>query len=271
MGSHVWQFLAGIALFLYALDLLEGIAKSGGSAFQKRVQKATNTKLKSVLTGIGLVNIIQSSHAVSLILLALVGGGLISLVNAIGVIIGMNIGSVFMEAFVGLFGLWFDLDTYVLPIIAIWGLGAFFSKKYRNIFLIILSLGLVFFGLEMMKDGVAVMKESIDLSQYTHLGRGWYILIGFIGTNMIQSSSAMTIITMTALYEDIIPFPMAVALLMGAYIWINNDSLYRIFKWVCSQKTSSSKSCTIQYYYLCNILSMIWIGDELDSKYTMIW
>lgn len=70
----------------------------------------------------------------------------------------------------------------------------------------------------MMKDGVAVMKESIDLSQYTHLGRGWYILIGFIGTNMIQSSSAMTIITMTALYEDIIPFPMAVALLMGAYI-----------------------------------------------------
>jgi len=77
---------------------------------------------------------------------------------------------------------------------------------------------LVFFGLEMMKDGVAVMKESIDLSQYTHLGRGWYILIGFIGTNMIQSSSAMTIITMTALYEDIIPFPMAVALLMGAYI-----------------------------------------------------
>ena len=119
MGAHIWQFLAGIALFLYALDLLEGIAKSGGSAFQKRVQRATNTKLKSVLTGIGLVNIIQSSHAVSLILLALVGGGLISLVNAIGVIVGMNIGSVFMEALVGLFGLGFDLDVYVLPIIAI--------------------------------------------------------------------------------------------------------------------------------------------------------
>lgn len=85
------------------------------------------------------------------------------MVNAIGVIVGMNIGSVFMEALVGLFGLGFDLDVYVLPIIAIGGLGAFFSKKYRNIFLIILSLGLVFFGLEMMKDGVAVMKESIDL------------------------------------------------------------------------------------------------------------
>jgi len=79
----------------------------------------TNTKLKSFFLGVGLVNILQSSHAVSLIILALVGSGYIMLSNAIAVVIGMNVGSVFMEALIGLFGLGFDMDVFIMPMIGI--------------------------------------------------------------------------------------------------------------------------------------------------------
>lgn len=85
------------------------------------------------------------------------------------VVIGMNIGSVFMEALVGLFGLGFDMDPLIMPMIAIGGLGTIFSKKYHTFFLSILSLGLLFFGLEYMKDSIKILRSSIDLSSYLHL------------------------------------------------------------------------------------------------------
>lgn len=189
----------------------------------------TSTKLRSLLLGTSLVNILQSSHAVSLIILALVWSGIIALNQAIAVVIGMNIGSVFMEALIWLFGLWFDMKPIVMPMIAIGWLGAFFSKKYRTLFLILMSLWLVFLWLEYMKDSIKFLKESIDISQYTHIGRGWFILIGLIGTIMTQSSSATTIIVMTALNQHIIWFEGAGAMLMGAYIGSSTTALIVAF------------------------------------------
>ncbi|HMY80261.1 MAG TPA: Na/Pi symporter [Candidatus Absconditabacterales bacterium] len=224
--STLRQFLGGIALFLYALDVIEGLAKGGGVKFQKWIESMTGTKTKSIILGMGLVNILQSSSAVSLIILALVGGGLIALNHAVAMIIGMNIGSVFMEALIGLFGLGFDMDSLIMPMIAIGGLGAMFSKRYHKLFLGLMCLGLVFYGLEHMKDSIKFLRSAIDLSSYVHMGWGRYILIGLIGTIIIQSSSAMTIITMTALFENIIPFPMAAAVLMGAYIGTTSTAMF---------------------------------------------
>lgn len=248
--STIWQFLGGIAIFLYALDVIEEVAKSGGAKMQKWIESMTSTKTRSMILWASLVNILQSSHAVSLIILALVGWGMIALNHAIAVIIGMNVWSVFMEALIGLFWLWFNMKVIVMPMVAIGGLGAFFSKVYRKWFLILLSLWLVFLWLEYMKDSIKFLRASIDLSQYTQFHRWWFILIGLIGTIMTQSSSAMTIIVMTALLEKILPFDGACATLMGAYIWSSTTALF-----VAYAGGSSIKKQVAMSHFLFNVLT----------------
>ncbi len=230
-SPQLWEFLAGIAMFLYALDIIESIAKSWWAKFQKWIESMTNTKFKSFLLWVGLVNILQSSHAVSLIILALVGSGYIMLTNAIAVVIGMNVGSVFMEALIGLFGLGFDMDVFIMPMIGIGWLGAIFSKKYSKVFSIILCLWLVFLWLEYMKDSIKVLREIIDLKAYASYHWLWFVPIGLIATILTQSSTAVTIIAMTALNEWIITLPMSASLLMGAYIGSSTTALLVSFKW----------------------------------------
>ena len=267
------QFLAGIAIFLYALDTIETIAKSWWAAFQKWIESMTNTKLKSFFLGVGLVNILQSSHAVSLIILALVGSGYIMLSNAIAVVIGMNVGSVFMEALIGLFGLGFDMDVFIMPMIGIWWLGAIFSKKYSKWFSVILCLGLVFLGLEYMKDSIKVLRTVIDLQAYASYHRLRFVPIGIIATILTQSSSAVTIIAMTALNEWIITLPMSASLLMGAYIGSSTTALFVSFKWwgikkqvALSHFLFNAVTCTVFAFIFPYVIQLItgvwWFGSD---------
>jgi Na/Pi-cotransporter len=235
-STHLREFLLGIALFLYALDRIEDIARYNTASIQGRVTRITNTRLKSILTGVWLVNILQSSSAVSLLLLALVGSGVIVLHTAIGIVVGMNIGSVFMEALIWLFGLGFDMDPLVIPMIALGWLGSLFAGKYKNVFLCVMYIWLVFFGLEYLKDSIAFVKTSIDLSNYVHRHRMRYILIGFVWTIMIQSSSAMTIIVMTALHQWLISFDIAAASLIWAYIGTTSTAMLVSLKWSAVKK-----------------------------------
>lgn len=267
--STLWQFLGGIAIFLYALDVIEEVAKSGGAKMQQWIESMTSTKTRSMILWASLVNILQSSHAVSLIILALVGWGMIALNHAIAVIIGMNVWSVFMEALIGLFGLWFNMKVIVMPMVAIGWLGAFFSKQYRKWFLILLSLWLVFLWLEYMKDSIKFLRASIDLSQYTQFHRWWFIIIGLIGTVMTQSSSAMTIIVMTALLEKILPFDGACATLMGAYIGSSTTALF-----VAYAGGSSIKKQVAMSHFLFNILTtliFVMIFPLIINLITDVW
>lgn len=103
----------------------------------------------------------------------------------------------------------------------------------------------------MMKDGVVALKEAIDITKFSHLWRGWYILIGFVATNIIQSSSAMTIIAMTALYEDVIPFPLAAALVMGSFLWSTTTAF------VISLNGSAIKKQVATSHVLINVVTIL--------------
>ena len=250
-SSHLWEFLFGIAIFLYALDRIEDIARYNTAKIQHRVTTLINTRWKAILTGVWLVNILQSSSAVSLLLLALVGSGVMVLHTAVGIVIGMNVWSVFMEALVWLFGLWFDMDPMVLPMIAIGWLWSLFVPRYKNVFLCLMYIGLIFFGLEYLKDSIAFLKQTIDLSKYIHRHRWRYVIIWFVGTVIIQSSSAMTVIVMTALYQQIIPLEIACASLIGAYIGTTSTALLVSIGW------SAIKKQVALSHFLFNIFTAI--------------
>lgn len=235
-SENLWMFLAGISIFLYGLELIEDVASGWSSAIQKAIQSWTNTKLKSVLSWVGLISVLQSSHAVSLLILAFVWWGLVSIVHGVGMVIGMNVGTVFTEALIWFFGLGFDIWPAVLPLVAIGWLWFLFNKRYRSIFAIILGLGLLFFGLDMMKDSVGAFKSMIDITKYLSYPLIIYFVVWLVGTILTQSSSAMTVIIMTAVYEWLIPLDVAAMTVMGCYVGTTTTALFVSLSWWALKK-----------------------------------
>lgn len=231
LSQDLWLFLAGISIFLYWLELIEDVCSWWSSTIQKLIQKWTNTKRKSILSWVWLISILQSSHAVSLLILAFVWWGLVSIVHGVSMVIGMNVGTVFTEALIWFFGLWFDIWPAVLPFIAVGWLWFLFNKKYRNFFAILLGLGLLFFWLDMMKDSVGTIKSMIDITKYLSYPLIVYFLVWFIWTVLTQSSSAMTVIIMTAVYEWLIPLEVAAMCVMWCYVWTTTTALFVAMTW----------------------------------------
>lgn len=251
-SPNLWMFLAGISIFLYGLELIEDVCSGGSSTIQKIIQKGTNKKWKSILSGVWLISILQSSHAVSLLILAFVGWWLVSLVHGVSMVIGMNVGTVFTEALIWFFGLWFDIWPAVLPLVAIWWLGFLFNKRYKNLFAIVLGLGLLFFWLDMMKDSVAVLKSSIDITKYIQYPLIIYFFVWLIGTVLTQSSSAMTVIIMTAVFEWLIPLDVAAMTVMGCYVGTTTTALF-----VSLKDGGLKKQVALSHFWFNVIVSII--------------
>ena len=102
-------------------------------SFKTFIKNYTNTRFKSILTGTFSTAVLQSSSAVTLIVIAFVGAGMMTLVNAMGVIIGSNLGTTFTSWLVATIGFKFSIESLAMPIIAIGGLGLIFLGKTRNL------------------------------------------------------------------------------------------------------------------------------------------
>lgn len=216
----LWRFLAGIGLFLYAMDMLEGVLKKlAGRSFKLFLRRYTQGLFTSVAGGALITGLLQSSSVVSLLVLAFVESGIISFRNALGVILGANVGTTLSSWIVATVGFKLDIESYSLPVIAVTAIAMFFLHKkgrFYNTAKLMLSLGLLFLGLGFMKTGAEMMVGDVDLGKYAHLGSIIFVLIGFIITTLIQSSSAAVAITLTALYTGVLDLHMAAAVVIGS-------------------------------------------------------
>lgn len=212
--------MAGIGLFLYAMDMLETVLKKlAGRSFKLFLRKYTQRLFTSVIGGALITGLLQSSSVVSLLVLAFVESGIISFKNALGVILGANVGTTLSSWIVATVGFKLDIESYSLPVIAISAIAMFFLHKQKSLYngaRLLLSLGLLFLGLSFMKAGAEVLVEGVDLGQYAHYGSLIFVLIGFIITTLIQSSSATVAITLTALYTGVLDLNMAAAVVIGS-------------------------------------------------------
>lgn len=218
----VWKFLAGLGIFMFGMFLLEeSIKQLSGKAFKRFIKTATTGRLRSIFAGIFSTAVLQSSSAVSLMTLAFVGAGVMSMQNGIGVIMGTNVGTTFTGWIVATLGFKLNIESFSLPLIGIGGMGLiFFSKsaRYSGISKLFAGLGFLFMGLSYMKVSVEEYSATIDLETLPHYGLLFYVLLGFGITALMQSSSAALAVTLTAVNSGVIAFSEGTAMVIGANI-----------------------------------------------------
>lgn len=180
----------GMGIFLYGINLMGSSLKGlAGSKLKIIIEKSTDKAWKGILIGIALTAVIQSSSGMTAILIGLIAAGLMTLPQAIPVIMGANIGTTVTAVLVGL-----NIKEYSLAIVAVGAVISFFFKNKRINFagLSILGLGLLFFGLQVMDGGLGVLAEKeffVDvMSRLDNPFLG--VLAGTVITGIIQSSSA---------------------------------------------------------------------------------
>ncbi|MGH1472153.1 MAG: Na/Pi cotransporter family protein [Cellvibrionaceae bacterium] len=212
--------LVGLGIFLYGMNQLELAAKNlSGPRLKHWLLHTTNTPISSISSGIFLTALLQSSSLVGLIVLAFASAGVIPLINAIGVFLGANLGTTLTGWVVTLLGFKLDIAEYALPLIAFGGISQIIfdnQSKIRSIAAVALGLGLLLFGLSLMKDSVANLPDVFSIENIQGFSPIIYLLIGVLMTALIQSSSAMMMIALASLNAGLIDLPSAAALVIGA-------------------------------------------------------
>ncbi|RBP50706.1 Na/Pi cotransporter family protein [Arenicella xantha] len=213
-------FISGLAIFLYAMGQLEsGIQQASGEGFKKWIVNRTKTPLSSASAGIFITAVLQSSSMVSLLTLAFVSAGAMSLYSGIGVVLGANLGTTITGWIVTLVGFKMDLNSLVLPLLgigALTNLDFLKNTRIRGTGTALFGFGLLIFGLSVMKESVAGLTELVDLNEAAELA-GWvYLLIGLVLAAVMQSSSAVMMMTLALLSSQAIGLVDAAALMIGA-------------------------------------------------------
>jgi phosphate:Na+ symporter len=215
-----WRLLAGLGLFLFGMHQLEQALKQlAGRPFKRFLRQHTVHPVKGILSGAFATAVLQSSSVVSLIVLAFVGTGIISLASAIGIVFGSNLGTTATGWIVATIGFKLDIEALALPLVAIGGFGVVWSKvgtRRAGFSHLIVGLGLMLMGLEFMKSGSISATQLFDPRALSTYPAVVFLAVGFLLTAVIQSSSATIMITLSALYAGAIPLASAAAVAIGA-------------------------------------------------------
>jgi len=222
-SESVLKIVFGLSLFLYAMKMLElSFTLMAGGKLEKFLRKTTDKNYKSFLFGFAATSIMQSSGLVSLLAISFVSANLIALGAGLGIIYGCNLGTVTGVWLIAIFGFGFDIAKFAMPFI-IFGIFLSFakSKSINGTGLLILSIGLIFFGIAYMKGGFESVKDLVDLSQYAMPGyRGVIVfsLISVVITALLQSSHATMTLALSALVTGQISYENAVAISIGSNV-----------------------------------------------------
>lgn len=217
-----WKFLAGIGLFLWGMHQLENaIREMAGKAFRTWMQRFTNNTLSAILVGAAVTAVLQSSSLVTLMVLAFLGAGVFSLKNAIGVVLGANLGTTITAWIVATLGFKLSVEAFSTPFL---GIGIllylFFESRImlRNLGLFLLGFGLLFLGLDFMKTSIEQIAYQVDLERVAQFGNWAFLVVGIVVTALIQSSSAMVVIILSAMSAGMIGLHQGAILIIGANI-----------------------------------------------------
>jgi len=221
--------LGSLGMFLYGMSLMSGgLQKMAGSSLRSFIASMTSNKFKCVLTGIIVTALVQSSTATTLMLVSFVNAGLMALANAIGVIMGANIGTTVTAWLFALSfgGSGFSLGAIAVPLMFFAFICLSLKKQqYKNLGEFLMGFALLFLGLTTLREASTVLLDNetvrVFLSHCTSAGI-WSILLfmvtGAIMTLMLQSSAATMAITMVLVANGYIPFEMAAAMVLGENI-----------------------------------------------------
>jgi len=268
-----WKLLltviGGLGLFLLGMkNLSEGLQAVAGNGLRRMISVVTNNRIMAAGVGLLVTMLVQSSSITTVMVVGFVNSGFMTLTQAIGVIMGANIGTTITGWILVL-----KIGKYGLPIAGAAAFVYLFAKRDRLRYaaLSLMGLGLVFFGLELMKDGFGIIKELPEFEAWFHafnadsyLGILKCALVGCVLTLIVQSSSATLGITIGLAQIGVIPFETAAALVLGENIGTT------VTAWLASLGTNTNATRAAYFHVLFNVLGVAWITALFPVYITLV-
>jgi phosphate:Na+ symporter len=224
MIGSILSFVGSLGMFLYGMKLMsESLQRLSGSQLRGLMRTITRNRVAAVGTGFSVTCLVQSSSASTVMMVGFVNAGLLTLTEAIGMIMGANIGTTTTFWIVSFFGFKISVSAFALPLMGL-ALPLLFMKraKLRNTGEFLMGVGFLFLGLMFLKDSVPDIQNNPEALEFitNFTGHGfWSILFffafGSVLTVLVQSSSVAGAITLTMAYKGWIDYPTACAIILG--------------------------------------------------------
>jgi len=260
---NVLSVLGGLAMFLYGMALMsEGLQKSAGDRLRAFMAKMTSNSFKRVLTGTVVTCLVQSSSATTIMVVSFVNAGLLTLGNAIGVIMGANIGTT-LTAWITSLGFSVNIALFAVPMMA-FGYLMHCSKKntLKNIGQFMMGFAVMYVGLTFMKDCANAVLGEYQTGMMDFFGsiNGFgfgsillFLIAGAVLTIVLQASSATMAITMLLAASGLIDFKLAVAMVLGENIGTT------ITANIAASVANTSAKRAARAHTIFNVIGVVWV------------
>lgn len=282
MSYSLFDFLTlmgSLGLFLFGMKLMsEGIQKAAGEKMRSILAAMTGNRFSGIGTGFLITTLVQSSTATTVMIVSFVNAGLLTLVEAIGVIMGANIGTTLTAWIIAILGFKVKMGAIAVPLIAV-GFTLLFLKrdKLKSLGELIIGFALIFIGLDFLKASVPDLESSPELFRFlTDMGNyGAFSTLIFIGigtllTIILQSSSAAMVLTLVLCFNGWIDFTSGAAIVLGENIGTTITANIAAFIGNVHAKRAALA------HTLFNVIGIIWMFFlftfflDLIDKY-MVW
>jgi len=260
--SMILELIGGLGVFLLGMKLMsEALQKVAGERLRSVLRSLSSNRVRGVATGMMVTAVVQSSSATTIMLVSFVNAGLLSLSQAIGVVMGANIGTTVTGWLVSILGFKVDITALALPIV---GLGFFarFLRRPRITYWgeVLVGFGLLFLGLAFIRSAIPDVRHSPDfalwLSGFAVTGTLSLLVavaVGTLATILLQSSSAAMVVVLTLAAGGQIDFPTAAALILGENIGTT------ITAYLASIGATLAARRTARAHLLFNVLGVVWV------------
>lgn len=261
----IFGTIGGLGLFLYGMRLMsEGLKSISGEKLKRVLGMLTKNKIIAVMVGAGFTALIQSSSAMTVMAVGLVNSGLLTLTQAIRLVMGANIGTTFTAWLVSAFAV-FKISQYAYPAIGIGFAMTFIGKRrsVKNWGRALLGLGLIFLGLAVLKDGFGPLKDSqmvkdifVNFGQNPILG----VLVGAAATVLLQSSSVTIAIIQIMALQGLLDFQSAIPLILGDNIGTTITAQLASMKSSVNARRTANAHTTFNVIGVLYMLPFVWLG-----------
>jgi len=257
--SLLLRMIGGLCLFLFGMKVMsDGIQQSAGDRMRKTLNFMTGNRFVGVLTGFVVTSVIQSSSAATVMVVAFVNAGLLTLTQSIGVIMGANIGTTVTAWIVSLLGFSIKISNMALPAIGIGFILSVVKWKYKSLGDLFLGFGFLFLGLDYLTQTMSAVTNYYDfnaIAALSHLGVLSILIgagVGLVMTLFIHSSSAATAIILTMAYNGVVGYEMAAGMILGSNVGTTIDAALAAI----GARTAAKRTALV--HVLFNIVGILW-------------
>lgn len=258
LTSMIFELVGGLGIFLLGMkNMSDGMQAVAGSSLRRLIAAVTDNRFFAVIVGVVVTCVVQSSSITTVMVVGFVNSGVMQLSQAIGVIMGANVGTTITGWILVL-----KIGKYGLPMLGASAFVLLFSRseRWRYLAMTIMGVGMVFFGLELMKDACSIIKQMPDFEAWfqtfqadTYIGVLQCALVGCIMTFLVQSSSATLGITISLASQGIISFDTAAALVLGENIGTT------ITAYLASLGATTVAKRAAYFHVIFNLVGVLWI------------